>query len=327
MKASLLFGCFIFASSFSSLAQNPAEKLKMPGPNVQNFMLGTWSTQVTYAPTSEMPNGGPAKGTEIWRPGPGGLSVIEEYHEKNANGDYQGLGVAWWDSEAQGQRFVWCDSSNPNGCYVSKEVAKWDGTSLMWKEEQGNAGKRRAYSEEFRDISPTSFIQVLGEGDSEASLKTTVTIHATKRSETPINGSTASENSESSQIVALTNEWTDAINHGDRQKLDALMASDFALYHWNGELAAPRSQWLDNLLNHIKITKNALTDAAPQVYGDLSLVTSVGDWIGTFDGKPFSQKCIVVDTWRKIDEQWKVVRRTSHCYTEDSVAGTVSWNF
>src|ERR1044071_4141556 len=78
---------------------------------------------------------------------------------------------------------------------------------------------------------------------------------------------------------------------------------------------------------YIKITKNTLKNAAPQLYGDFGVVTSVGDWIGTFDSKPFSQECIVVDTWRKIENQWKVVRRTSHCYTEDSVYGRVSWIF
>jgi ketosteroid isomerase-like protein len=135
------------------------------------------------------------------------------------------------------------------------------------------------------------------------------------------------KNSEAAKLVALTNEWTDAINSNNRQKLDVLMASDFALYHWNGQLGAPRAQWLDNLFNHIKITKNTLTDSAPQVHGDSGIVTSVGDWIGTFDGKPFSQKCVVVDTWRKVDNQWKVVRRTSHCYTEDSLSGRVNWSF
>ena len=135
------------------------------------------------------------------------------------------------------------------------------------------------------------------------------------------------KNSEAAKLVALTNEWTDAINSRNRQKLDVLMASNFELYRWNGQLGAPRAQWLDNLFNHIKITKNTLTDAVPQVYGDFGVVTSVGDWIGTFDSESFSQKCIVVDTWRKTDKQWKVVRRTSHCYTEDSVSGKVNWNF
>jgi ketosteroid isomerase-like protein len=319
MNRSVLCVCVLFAS-IDSYAQKQPEKLKMPGPDVQNLMLGKWSTQMKYAPSPEMPNGGTGEGTEIWRPGPGGLSVIEEYHEKNDNGEVEGLGVAWWDAKAQGQRFVWCENTNPDGCYVSKEVGKWEDGSLVWIEEQENAGKKRVYSEAFRDITPTSFTQVLGEGEPASALTTTVTIRATKVTE-------SANNSEAAKLVALTNEWTDAINTRDRQKLDALMASDFALYHWNGELGAPRLQWLDNLFNHIKIQKNTLTNAAPQIYGDFGVVTSVGDWIGTFDGKPFASKCVVVDTWRKIDSQWKVVRRTSHCYTEDSGGVKVNWDF
>ena len=246
--------------------------------------------------------------------------MIEEYHEKNGNGEVEGLGVAWWDAKAQGQRFVWCESTNPDGCYVSKEVGKWEDGSLVWKEEQENAGKKRVYSEAFRDIAPTSFTQVLGEGEPGSPLTTTVTIHATRLTE-------SAKNSEADKLVTLTNEWTDAINSRDRQKLDALMASDFALYHWNGELGAPRLQWLDNLFNHTKITTNTLTDVAPQLYDDFGVVTSMGEWIGAFDGKPFSQKCIVMDTWRKIDSQWKVVKRTSHCYAEDSVSAKLDWKF
>lgn len=154
-----------------------------------------------------------------------------------------------------------------------------------------------------------------------------ITMQASRDAEGQQMTNNMSNNSETAKLLSLTNEWTDAINSGNRQKLDALMAPDFALYHWNGKLGAPKSQWLDNLFNHIKITKNTLTDAAPQVYGDFGIVTSVGDWIGTFDSKPFNQKCIVVDTWWRVGNQWKVVRRTSHCYTEDSVCGEVNWNF
>ena len=88
MKAFILLVCLMFANRVRSFPQNQPQKLKMPGPEVQNLMLGKWSTRATYAPSPEMPNGGTAAGTEIWRLGPGGMSVIEESHEKNANGDY-----------------------------------------------------------------------------------------------------------------------------------------------------------------------------------------------------------------------------------------------
>jgi hypothetical protein len=186
LKITLMWCCLMFVFVPNSFAQNP-EKLKMPGPDVQNLMLGKWSTQVRYTPNPEMPNGGMGEGTEIWRSGPGGLSVIEEYHEKNEKGEVEGLGVAWWDAKAQGQRFVWCENSNPDGCYVSKEVGKWEEGSLVWKEEQESAGKKRVYSEVFRDITPTSFTQVLGEGEPGGALKTTVTIRATKQAQTQNN--------------------------------------------------------------------------------------------------------------------------------------------
>ena len=109
----------------------------------------------------------------------------------------------------------------------------------------------------------------------------------------------AVQDEKAAELVALT--WTEAINAKDRPKLEVLMAPEYALYSWSGELWASRSQWLDNLFNHIKIKKNTLVELAPKVYGDFAIVTSVGEWAGIFDGEPFNQKTIVVDTWRKQD--------------------------
>lgn len=326
MKASLFLASLAFVGSVGSFAQNQPEKLKMPGPDVQNLMLGVWSIKTIYAPSAQMPNGDTGEGTEIWRAGPGGLSVIEEKHEKNAKGETDGFSIGWWDENAGGQRFVWCANDVPQGCVVPNNVAKWEGERLVFREDTEEGGRKVTHTEIFSDITPDSFTQILQEGETGKPLKNTVTISAKRKSQRS-QAVPQDKNSEAAELVELTNEWTDAINSRNRQRLDALMASDFALYHWNGQLGAPRAQWLDNLFNHIKITKNTLTDAAPQVYGDFGVVTSVGDWIGTFDSKSFSQKCIVVDTWRKIDTQWKVVRRTSHCYAEDSVSGRVNWNF
>ena len=503
MRCSLRYLWVSFVSIAGLFAQNQPGKLKMPGPDVQNLMLGTWSTQIRYAPTPEMPNGGTGEGTEIWRPGPGGLSVIEEEHEKNAKGEIDGFSIGWWDEKAGGQRFIWCANDVPQGCVVPNDVAKWEGERLVLREDKEQGGRKITHAEIFSDITPDSFTQLLQEGETGKALTTTVTILAKRKTElsavpedklqasganskpemqtlahllsgrwsgkllaepgsrevgradevwhispggltlteenrlstskgdsydfaaiwwnpkakkyegiwcadindegcngfeaklqsnqvtlsgeweqsgkrrawhevllrpndtesiqtldvgetggemkrvsaihaSRIQGSIADagsgidteqgfrsqdKNSEAAKLLTLSNDWTDAINSGNRQKLDALMASDFALYHWNGDLAAPRLQWLDNLFNHIKIRKNTLTDSAPQLYSDVGVVTSVGDWIGSFDGKPFSQKCVVVDTWRKIDDQWKVVRRTSHCYAEDSASGRVNWSF
>jgi hypothetical protein len=38
------------------------------------------------------------------------------------------------------------------------------------------------------------------------------------------------------KLVALANEWTEAINRKDREKLDELMAPEYALYAWDGKI-------------------------------------------------------------------------------------------
>jgi Amidohydrolase family/Domain of unknown function (DUF4440) len=169
-------------SALESQKSEEAQGLKMPGPDVQNLMLGSWVINVKYPPSSERPSGDTGVGTEVWRAGPGGRSIIEESREKNAKGDVEGLGVAWWDKQAQGQRFVWCENSNPDGCYVSTEVAKWNGERLEWKEEQD----KRVYSEIFKDITGDSFTQVLQEGEPGEPLKDTAVISAKRKSQSSV---------------------------------------------------------------------------------------------------------------------------------------------
>ena len=122
-------------------------------------------------------------------------------------------------------------------------------------------------------------------------------------------------NVESDQVklVALANKWTEAISNKDREKLDQLMAPEYALNTWDGKVLVPRSKWMDNLFTHITIEKNTLVDIFPRIYGDVAMMTSKGDWVGVEDGRHFNQKCTVLDTWRLIAGAWRVVNRTSDC--------------
>jgi hypothetical protein len=152
----------------------------MPGPAAQNLMLGTWAIRAQYEPSPKMPKGGTGVGSEVWRPGPGGRSVIEEYQERGDAGELHGLGIAWWDEKAKGQLVLWCDSDNPEGCHHTTSVARWEGASLVSTEESEVNGKKLVFQETFTDITPTSFTQILKSGPSAADLRTTVTIHATR---------------------------------------------------------------------------------------------------------------------------------------------------
>jgi hypothetical protein len=78
----------------------------------------------------------------------------------------------------------------------------------------------------------------------------------------------------SAELVTLTNSWTDAMNAKDHAKLEALMAPEFALYRWNGEVNARRPDWLDNL-DHIEIKEYTVRNVSPRIYGEFAIVTSV----------------------------------------------------
>jgi hypothetical protein len=221
-------GYFILVTSLYAAtvaAQELEQELTMPGPDVQNFMLGTWSIKVRYSPTPLTPKGDAGEGTEIWRPGPGGRSVIEEYREKNSKGEVEGLGVAWWDKDAKGQRFVWCENNLPSGCYVSKAVARWEGDSLVWKEEQEVDGAKTAYSETFREITPRSFVQELQEGKNLQNLRTTAMITASRANTgAKAFGSPASD----TEFRAAVAKWHQAMIDGDESVVDSLTAKEYA---------------------------------------------------------------------------------------------------
>jgi hypothetical protein len=169
-----------FAQDATRSSGSATNQLKLPGPEAKNLMLGTWAIKTEYAPSKEMPNGGTGEGIEVWRLGPGGYSVIEEYREKTLKGEIAGFVTFWWDEDLKGQRFLWCDNANPQGCEVSKKVAKWEGNRLVYSEDRQENGKTITHREVFEDITAVSFLQILEEGPVGGALKRTITIHASK---------------------------------------------------------------------------------------------------------------------------------------------------
>lgn len=160
--------------------ESQVQSLKMPGPAVQSSMLGTWSLRLKYEPSAEMPNGATGRATEVWWAGPGGYSVVEEYYQNDANEHIEEFSPAWWDSQVGGQRFLYCANTAPNGCYISKDVFRWEGNNLVVRQERQRAGKIVTYSLVFTEITSSSFTQINEEGESGKTPKTTLTMRAMK---------------------------------------------------------------------------------------------------------------------------------------------------
>lgn len=187
MKPLWLFS-LIFPIAILALASPPVETtstethlktLKLPGPKAQDLLLGKWSIESVYAPTETMPNGDKGRGSEFWHAGPAGRSVIE-IQEKSGSGLLDGIAVFWWDEAARGERFLWCDNTEPHGCYVSKGLAKWDGDRLIYTEDVIDGGKSLRRQEIFSDITATSFTQVVQVGPVGGEMKAVVTTKATR---------------------------------------------------------------------------------------------------------------------------------------------------
>jgi hypothetical protein len=178
LVALLALSSIASAQSSGAIAPSPP-----PSPEIKRLvdaLSGTWSITLKIEPNESLPKGGGGKGEEVWRPGPGGLSLIEDYHSTGDEGESSGLGVAWWDNNAQRYQVTWCDGGNPDGCVVIKHGAKWEGSKVVAMDEWQKNGKKVTLKEVFSDITPTSFKQTLYQGESGGELKMFMSILAAK---------------------------------------------------------------------------------------------------------------------------------------------------
>ena len=159
------------------------ETVAKPGPEMQRLLRafeGTWDIRETYEPSEWAPSGGSGRGREVFRAGPGGSSMVEDYRSTTPAGELSGLSVTWWDGKANGYRAIWCDSRSPGGCTIMSKLAKWEGDRFVLGDELERDGKRIVLREVLSDITPTSFTQTLYQGEAGGEPKRMLTIRATK---------------------------------------------------------------------------------------------------------------------------------------------------
>jgi Protein of unknown function (DUF1579) len=134
----------------------PAPK---PSPEMQKMtkmLAGKWTAVVkTEAMGPGMP-AGEAKGDATFTRGPGGLSLIEEFHSTGAMGAFRGHGVTYWDDKAKNYTGVWCDTMTPSGC-GNGGTSKWEGDKIVgFMEMPDEKGQIQKYRMTYGDIKPDS---------------------------------------------------------------------------------------------------------------------------------------------------------------------------
>ncbi len=113
--------------------KSPApEALAKPGPEMEKlkFLLGTWTYTEAYEKTPLLPNGGQNTGTYISKLGPGGFSIVNDFHSVGPVGDFQGLDIITWEPAAQSYK-SYIFPNNAPGVFI--RTGRWEGETLVFK--------------------------------------------------------------------------------------------------------------------------------------------------------------------------------------------------
>jgi len=155
-----------------------------PAPEMERLtkaLSGSWCLTITLEPSEAMPKGGIGHGEEVWRSGPGGLSLIEDYHSTGDEGEITGMGVFWWDRDVRRFQVTWCDNTTSTGCSEMTKGASWDRDDLVLRNDWKHEGQQSVFKEVFSQIKENTFTQRLYQGESENRLKLLASIYARKK--------------------------------------------------------------------------------------------------------------------------------------------------
>ncbi len=161
----LLAILFVFAAT--AFAQcggtsKPAAKpetppIPKPSAEIQKLarmLNGKWSTAEKFEPSAFTPNGGAGKGVSVFASGPGGFSIVGDYHSRSVLGAFDGHGVTYWDEKEKAYKTFWTDSMSPEG---ATSTGKWEGNDLVFTACNEYQGQKMASREVYSDIKPDSF--------------------------------------------------------------------------------------------------------------------------------------------------------------------------
>ncbi len=98
-----------------------------------------------------------AAGTATYRPGPDGLSVVEDYRSSGPRGPFAAVAVLWWDAEARAFRHFECESGDP--CGLVDDKGAWDGDAIVFTRQMERQG-RKILLEERYDFSMPNMIVI-----------------------------------------------------------------------------------------------------------------------------------------------------------------------
>ncbi len=149
-----------------------------PGPEITKLIKmfsGNWTVAESVEPSPMAPKGASGTGRATYKPGPGGLSLIEDYDSPHGSmGPFHGHGLIWWDAKAGMFKGTWCDSMMTD-CMVSS--MKWQGDKLVadpYPMDEG--GQKMVMTSQYSEFKPDSITFEMGMGPTAEQAKKTMTL-------------------------------------------------------------------------------------------------------------------------------------------------------
>ena len=161
------------ATAANAAAPKPAPEME----RINKLFGGRWNTAEKFDPSEMMPQGGEGNGTESFRPGPGGFSMISEYSSVGPMGQYTGHGIIFWAAPEHAYHFYWFDSAKPE---FSTLICTWVGDNLVAVGTENVLGKKMITRHTFSEIKSDSFVYTIEMGPTSSSLKRVMTINYSK---------------------------------------------------------------------------------------------------------------------------------------------------
>jgi hypothetical protein len=159
-------------------AETKSAASKTPEMDKLKFYVGEWDYTETYPKSAFYPSGGKNTGVYKSRLGPGGNSLINEFHSAGPVGEYDGLLVMTWDPKEKIYKAYVFGNEFP-GAIV--ENGTWEGDTLVYSTEFSMGPKTVKLRNTTRVTEPGKLISEeysSADGSPEALL---VSVEATKR--------------------------------------------------------------------------------------------------------------------------------------------------
>jgi ketosteroid isomerase-like protein len=114
------------------------------------------------------------------------------------------------------------------------------------------------------------------------------------------------------ELAKLQNEWMQAVEDRDMQRLEEIVAPGFRFtaIHLNPE-PMTRDQWMEAAREGYTIVSFAYESMDIDIYGDTAVVHSRYSQVASFLHTSLSNAFRLTDVWSRIDGRWRVVARHS----------------